>query len=159
MRVRTASRTCGATPVEVPLRFAHTLPELALTLALLGIVAGTAVPKVAATAARWHVRAAARETVDALVLAREAALARGAVATFAVDTARGEVTVTCAGDTITRRALAALHGVRVAASGDSVRYAPDGLATGVSNTTLLLARGALVDSVVVSRLGRVRWTE
>ncbi|MBM3906534.1 MAG: hypothetical protein FJ363_00505 [Gemmatimonadetes bacterium] len=141
------------------MRRAHTLPELALTIALLGIAVGTALPRVAGITTGWHVRAAVREVVNALVLAREAALVRGAVATFTVDAVRGEVTVTCAGDTITRRALTALHGVRVAASGDFVRYAPDGLATGVSNTTVLVARGPHVDSIVVSRLGRVRWSE
>lgn len=141
------------------MRRAHTLPELALTLALLAIVAATAVPSLLATTARWQVRAAVADLVNALVLTREAALARGAVASFVVDAARGEVTVTCAGDTIARRAVGALHGVTLAASSDSVRYAPDGVATGVSNTTLLVVRGSRIDSVIVSRLGRVRWTQ
>ncbi len=141
------------------MRRAHTLPELTLTLALLALVAAMAVPPLVETTARWKMRAAVTDLVNALVLAREAALARGTVASFVVDAARGVVTVTCAGDTIARRAVGAMHGVTLAASGDSVRYAPDGLATGVSNTTLLVVRGARIDSVVVSRLGRVRWTE
>ncbi|MHB8839949.1 MAG: GspH/FimT family pseudopilin [Gemmatimonadaceae bacterium] len=141
------------------MRRAHTLPELTLTLALLALVAAMAVPPLVETTARWKMRAAVTDLVNALVLAREAALARGTVASFVVDAARGVVTVTCAGDTLVRRAVGALHGVTLAASGDSVRYAPDGLATGVSNTTLLVVRGARIDSVVVSRLGRVRWTE
>jgi Tfp pilus assembly protein FimT len=141
------------------MRRAHTLPELVLTLALLAIVAATAVPSLVATTARWQVRAAVADLVNALVLTREAALARGAVATFVVDAARGEITVTCAGDTIARRAVGALHGVKLAASSDSVRYAPDGVATGVSNTTVLVVRGHLIDSIVVSRLGRVRWSQ
>ncbi len=141
------------------MRRAHTLPELALTLALLAIVAATVVPSLAAMTARWQVRAAVADLVNALVLTREAALARGAVASFVVDAARGEVTVTCAGDTIARRAVGALHGVTLAASSDSVRYAPDGVATGVSNTTLLVVRGPRIDSVIVSRLGRVRWSQ
>jgi Tfp pilus assembly protein FimT len=141
------------------MRRAHTLPELALTLALLAIIAATAVPRVVDLSARWRVRAAVGDVVNALVLAREAALARGTVASFVINAARGEVVVTCAGDTIVHRAVGALHGVTFAASGDSVRYAPDGLATGVSNTTVIVALGAHVDSVVVSRLGRIRWTE
>jgi len=141
------------------MRRAHTLPELVLTLALLAIVAATAVPSLAATTARWQVRAAVADLVNALVLTREAALARGALATFVVDAARGGVTVTCAGDTVARRAVGAQHGVRIFASSDSVRYAPDGVATGVSNTTLLVVRGSRIDSVIVSRLGRVRWSQ
>jgi Tfp pilus assembly protein FimT len=139
------------------MRRAHTLPEVALTLALLALCAAIAVPSIVRTSAQWALRAASGDVVNALVLAREAAVARGAIATVVVDAPRGEVTVLCAGDTITRRAITALHGVTMAASSDSVRYAPDGVATGVSNTTVLLARGGLVDSVVVSRLGRVRW--
>jgi Tfp pilus assembly protein FimT len=141
------------------MRPAHTLYELILTLSLLSLVTAMAVPPIAAATVRWQVRAAVTDVVNALVLTREAALTRGTVASFVVNASRGEVTVTCGGDTIARRAIGALHGVTLAASGDSVRYAPDGLATGVSNTTLLIVRGARVDSVVVSRLGRVRWTE
>ncbi len=139
------------------MRHAHTLPELVLTLSLLAIIATMAVPPLIDTAARWRLRAAVGDIVNTLVLAREAALARGSLATLVVDAPRGEVTVVCGGDTIARRAIGATHGVTLAASGDSVRYAPDGLATGVSNTTLLVALGARIDSVVVSRLGRVRW--
>lgn len=138
-------------------RPAHTLPELALTLALLALVAAIAAPSLAQGTTNWKVRAAVSDVVNALVLAREAALARGAAATFAVDPARGTIAVTCGRDTLLHRALGASHGVTLAASGDSVRYAPTGLATGLSNLTLLVARGGRVDSVVVSRLGRVRW--
>jgi len=140
-------------------RRALTLPEITLTLALVALVAAIATPRLIGATAGWHVRAAVADLVNALILTRETALARGATASFVIDGARGEITVTCAGDTIARRAITALHGVTLVASGDSVRYAPDGLATGVSNTTLLVARGPHVDSVVVSRLGRVRWTE
>jgi len=138
-------------------RRALTLPEVILTLALVALVAAIALPTVVGSTARWHVRAAVGDVVNALVLTREVALTRGATASFVVDAVRGEIVVTCAGDTIAHRAVAALHGVTIVASGDSVRYAPDGLATGVSNTTLLIARGPRIDSVVVSRLGRVRW--
>ena len=141
------------------MRRAYTLPELALTLGLLAIISATAIPTLAAATARWQVRAAVADLVNALVLAREAALARGSVALLVVDAAHGRVTVTCAGDTIVSRAVSAMHGVTLSASGDSVRYAPDGLATGVSNTTVLVVRGSRVDSVIVSRLGRVRWSQ
>lgn len=139
------------------MRRAHTLPEVALTLALVALLAATAVPTVSGVAARSHLHAATADIVNALVLTREAALARGTTAVFAVHNTTGEIVVTSAGDTLAHRTLTALHGVTLIASGDSVRYAPDGLATGVSNTTILIARGEYVDSVVVSRLGRVRW--
>lgn len=139
------------------MRRAHTLIELAITLALVSLVAAIAVPSLLGTTERWKLRAAAADIVNALVLTREAALARGTTATFVVDILRGEVRVTCGADTLARRAIGALHGVSLLASGDSVRFGPDGLATGVSNTTMLIVRGVRVDSVVVSRLGRIRW--
>jgi len=139
------------------MRHAHTLIELTITLALVSLVAAIATPSLVGTTERWRLRAAAADIVNALVLTRELALARGTTATFVVDVARGEVRVTSGTDTIAHRAVAALHGVTLAASGDSVRFGPDGLATGVSNTTLLIVRGARIDSVVVSRLGRIRW--
>ena len=141
-----------------PMRHAHTLIELTITLALMSLVLAIAMPPLVGTTERWRLRAAAADVVNALVLTREAALARGTTATFVIDLARGEVRVTCGADTIARRAIAALHGVTLAASGDSVRFGPDGLASGVSNITVLIVRGARVDSVVVSRLGRIRWT-
>jgi len=141
------------------MRSAHTLPELTLTVALLALVAAIAVPSIGAATARWRLRAASADIVNALVLARDVALARGTSAAFVVDALRGEVHVSCGGDTVVRRAVGATHGVTLAASGDTVRDAPDGLATGVSNTTVLVVLGTRVDSIVVSRLGRVRWTE
>ncbi len=139
------------------MRHAHTLIELTITLALVSLMAAIATPSLVGTTERWRLRAAAADVVNALVLTRELALARGTTATFVVDVARGEVRVTSGADTIARRAVAALHGVTLAASGDSVRFGPDGLATGVSNTTVLIIRRARIDSVVVSRLGRIRW--
>jgi Tfp pilus assembly protein FimT len=139
------------------MRHAHTLIELTITLALVSLMAAIATPSLVGTTERWRLRAAAADIVNALVLTRELALARGTTATFVVDHVRGEVRVTSGGGTIARRAIVALHGVTLAASGDSVRFGPDGLATGVSNTTLLIGRGTRIDSVVVSRLGRIRW--
>jgi len=139
-------------------RAAHTIAELTLALTLMGLMAAIAVPPLAATSARWRLRAAGGDVVNAITYARETALARGVQSTVVIDDASGEVRVTAGADTLFRRAISALHGVTLATSGDSVRFAPDGLATGVSNLTVLLVLGTRVDSVVVSRLGRVRWS-
>jgi Tfp pilus assembly protein FimT len=144
--------------MRIARRAAHTLAELVLALTLMGIVASIAVPSLAAASARWRLRAAGGDVVNAIAYAREAALARGVQSTVVIDEGAAEVRVTCGADTLFRRAIGALHGVTMASSGDSVRFAPDGLATGVSNVTVLLVIGTRVDSVVVSRLGRVRWS-
>jgi Tfp pilus assembly protein FimT len=149
----------GAHAPRFSMRWAHTLPELVLTITLLAILSAITVPPLAGVTSRWRVRAASTDIVNALVLAREVALARGVSAAFVVDAPRGEIRVTCGGDTVVRRAISAQHGVTIAASGDTVRYAPDGLATGVSNMTVLVVHCTRIDSIVVSRLGRVRWVE
>lgn len=140
-------------------RTAYTLVELALILTLIGVVVAVVTPSIAHQITYWKVKAAVADVVNALVLAREAALARGVPAVFVVSPARGTIAVTCGGDTLAFRTPAETHGVTLTASNDTVRYAPNGLASGVSNLTLIIARGERVDSVVVSRLGRVRTTE
>ena len=144
--------------MRIARRAAHTMVELVLALTLMSIVAGIAVPPLVTASARWRLRAAGGDVVNAIAYAREAALARGVQSTVVIDERAAEVRVTCGADTLFRRAIGALHGVTVATSGDSLRFAPDGLATGVSNLTVLLVIGTRVDSVVVSRLGRVRWS-
>ena len=48
------------------------------------------------------------------------------------------------------------HGVTLSATRDSMAYAPNGLGYGASNLSIIVRRGAVTDTVVVSRLGRVR---
>jgi Tfp pilus assembly protein FimT len=99
------------------------------------------------------VEAAAREVVDAFALARLAALRHGA-ANVQFDSA--SVTVRAGGAVVYARNVTDLHGVRVRANTPTVRYAATGLGAGLSNGTVLLSRGATTDSVIISRLGRVR---
>jgi Tfp pilus assembly protein FimT len=157
---RAQCRTLDFTRIrtEGTMRAAHTIAELALTLTLMALMAAIALPPMTAASARLRLRAAGGDVVNGIVHARQAALARGSVTTVVIDAPAAEVRVTCGADTLYRRAIGALHGVSMASSGDSIRFAPDGLATGVSNLTVLLTLGARVDSVVVSRLGRVRWS-
>ena len=48
------------------------------------------------------------------------------------------------------------HGVRLGATRLELRYTPNGLGYGASNTRLTIGRGRSADTVIVSRLGRVR---
>jgi hypothetical protein len=52
--------------------------------------------------------------------------------------------------------VGALYGVRLEPSRDSMAYAPSGLGWGGANLRVVVRRGAAADTVVVSRLGRVR---
>ena len=137
------------------MRRAVTLVDLALALTLSALAAAIALPRVGRLADALRVRGAANDLVASLALARQAALARGALATLGADTLTGAVWVECAGDTLSRRPLTTHWGVRLSASRPAVRFAPTGLGYGAANTTLVVRRGGASDTIVVSRLGRV----
>jgi hypothetical protein len=59
-------------------------------------------------------------------------------------------------DTVRHLALGARYGVRLAATRDSMAYVAPGLGHGAANLRVVLTRGLAADTIVVSRLGRVR---
>jgi Tfp pilus assembly protein FimT len=138
------------------MRRAHTLAELAVILAILGIICAVAVPRILRDTDRVHVRGAIREVVNALAAARATAVARGQHVAVRFEPVSSTVLVSAGGDTILVRRLDAVHGVRITSNRDSLAYAPTGLGYGAANQTVVLRRGAAVDTVVISRLGRVR---
>lgn len=138
-----------------PLRQGTLLLELALTCALVGIVAAIAVPNVRAIRDRYGVRSARQDVVLGLWAARRAATMRGTNASFIVDARTARVRVLADSDTVFSRDLATLHGVTVSVTRDSVTYGPTGLGYGAANTRIVVARGGRADTITTSRLGRV----
>ena len=134
-----------------------TLIELVVVAVIIGALCAIAVPRLLRYIDRTHVRHATNEVVATLALARSAALARGEHVTTRFDSASAVVTVTAGADTIALRALGDLHGVRIRSNRDSTAYGPAGLGYGAANQTVIVERGRASDSVVISRLGRVRW--
>lgn len=137
-------------------RHGTTLVELSLVLAVAGILTSVAVPSLHAAADRLAMRGAAQDVRLALALARDRAVRLGEYVSFVADPATGRVRVVAAGEPLFERAIATRRGVVLTATRDSITYAPTGLGWGAANTTIVLRRGARVDSIVVSRLGRVR---
>lgn len=133
-----------------------TLPETIVVLCLLGILAVVAGLRVVSFRDRISVRGAATEAATTFALARRWALSRSVRTAVGIDTATATLTVRSYSDTVARRALGASHGVTLAATRDSMAYAPNGLGYGASNLTLVLRRGTRAETLVVSRLGRVR---
>ena len=138
------------------MRRGATLPEIIIALCMLGIVTAVAGLRVADFRDRSSVRRAAGETVATFAAARRWSLSRSVRTAVSIDTAAATLLVRSYGDTILLRRLRASHGVGLSTSRDSMAYAPNGLGYGASNLTVVLRRGAAAETVVVSRLGRVR---
>ncbi|HUK62546.1 MAG TPA: GspH/FimT family pseudopilin [Dongiaceae bacterium] len=138
------------------MRAGQTLPELLTVLTIIGVLSGIALPNVKAARDQAVVRDGITELAAALNSARAAALRRDARAVAAFDTARGEARVIVERDTLLVRQVGAELGVTLSASRDSVVYGPSGRGYGAANTTLIVRRGAVEDTITVSRLGRVR---
>ena len=133
-----------------------TLIELTLVLVIIGVLCALGVPKLLRFIDRSRVRHATNEIVSALAMARTGALARQAHVTVLFDPDRSSVTVTAGADTIVDRELGVVYGVAVRSNRDSTVYGPTGLGYGAANQTVIVRRGSAEDSVVISRLGRVR---
>ena len=125
-------------------------------LALVGAVGAMVAGAWRALADRARVRMATADLAALLAEARDEALARALIVAASVDTADGSVTLRCGRDTLARRPIGALHGVRLAASRDSVAYSALGVGRGLANARFIAKRGGAAETVWVSRLGRVR---
>ena len=138
------------------MRRGATLPELILVLAVIAILGAIAIPRAVGLRDRMSVRAATLETISTFALARRWAISRSSRTAITFDTAAAALTVRSFSDTVVRRRLGSSHAGTLSASRDSMAYAPNGLGYGASNLTVVLRRGAAAETIVVSRLGRVR---
>ena len=155
-RVRAALNIPLPQPGGAVARMGHTLIEMLAVLTIIGVLAAMAAPNVRVARDQAIVRDAATEIVATLDAARSAALRRGTLAVAAFDTVRGEARVIAETDTLLVHQIGTELGVTLSASRDSVVYGPSGRGYGASNTTLIVTRGGMADTVTVSRLGRVR---
>jgi prepilin-type N-terminal cleavage/methylation domain-containing protein len=137
-------------------RSGTTVVELLVVMAILGVLAAIAVPRAVTAMDRMCVRGATQDVVLTLAAARAAASRRGAYVSFVADTRAGRVRAVAGGETLVERDLIHARGVKLEASRESVTFAPGGLGWGAANTTVIVSRGTRSDTVVMSRLGRVR---
>lgn len=132
------------------------LLELLIVLTVIGIVLAIAIPRTRAELDRTMVRSAALDVRTTLGLARTLALASHAVVTVDVDSATGMLRVRRGDEVIMRRTVGPAHGVRLAATRDSLAYDPYGMGRGASNLSIRVRKGIAAETVFVSRLGRIR---
>ncbi len=133
-----------------------TLFEVGLTVTVIGVLAAAAAPRFGAYRDRLAVDAAATSTMSILAAARHVAQRRALAATVRFDTATATILVMSGRDTLERRPLGEVHGVRLASTRDSIALAPSGLGYGAANTQVVIRRNAAADTIAVSRLGRAR---
>lgn len=155
-------RFVGGASYRVPMRRAipragTSMPELVTVLLLTAIVVAVAIPRMRELTERTAVRGAVAEIVATLSAARQLAASRGGGVAVAVDSRHATIAVIGDGDTLTTRRLGSVFGVTIRSTRDSLAYDARGLGMGAANLTFVVVRGTTADTVVVSRLGRVRW--
>lgn len=134
-----------------------TLPELAVALAIMAIVLSITLHRFTALRDATSVRSAVGDMGSAFSLARQFAVSQRRVVAIVLDTGRGVVELRSGGVSILRRELAASYGVHLGSNRDSAVYDARGLGYGLSNLSVAIRRGHFVDTLTISRLGRVRW--
>lgn len=138
-------------------RYGVTLVELCLVLALVGILASIATQQITRYLDRTAARAAVAEAATVLLRARDEATAQRTPISVRIDTVVATLELSARGVVLSRAALGHAHGVTLSTTRDSLTYDVRGLGYGAANLTLIARRGAAAESLVVSRLGRVRW--
>jgi Tfp pilus assembly protein FimT len=134
-------------------RTGTTLLEVTLALALVGVTMSIAALPIRDWLDGHAVRQAARETVTLFAAARRAAIRYGG-ATVQLHPAGVRLE---ARDSLLRdQEFAVRLRVSLRSNTTTFTFGSTGLGRGVGNGTIILARGRRADTVVVSRLGRVR---
>jgi prepilin-type N-terminal cleavage/methylation domain-containing protein len=138
-------------------RNAFSLVELLLVVMLMGVLMALAAPRLSAMRDSASVRAAMADLGADFSMARQSAITRRAVVAVVLDTAFGVVELRSATRMMSRHTLGATYGIVLGSNRDSAVYDSRGLGYGVSNLTVTVRRGAIVDTLTMSRMGRVRW--
>ena len=133
-----------------------TLLELTVALAVLGVLTALALPRARGMLDRARVAAARTQAVTVFAIARHLAIRQSRRTTVTIDERAGLMLVHIGTDTAHRRNLGRSFGVALESTQDSMSYHPTGIGYGAANLSLRITRGRAADTVVVSRLGRVR---
>jgi Tfp pilus assembly protein FimT len=145
-------------PMFITMERGVTLLELALALAVAGFMLALSVPKLGRVLDHIATEAAARDVASALASAREAArdLGRRVRVRVTPDTVFLDTLGTVAWAAWRTRQGPAARGVLLTTSNPMVTFAPNGLTWGVSNSSMTFRRGSQVETLVISRVGRIR---
>jgi len=139
------------------------LVELAFVLLIVAVLVAVGLPRLRPFLDRIATDQAAREITTAIAVGRSGAVmqATRARVTIAADTLRIDrlnVGSAAEWEPWWRRPGPGDLGVQIEVSNPEVVFGPTGLGWGAANTKVVLRRGSQVETITVSRLGRVkRW--
>jgi prepilin-type N-terminal cleavage/methylation domain-containing protein len=133
-----------------------TLPELAVSLSIMSILSAIAVPRAAGFIDGVRLRAAVIEIESLFESARHLAIARSEQVAVEIDAETATVYVTAGPDTLRTGRIGLEHNVQIFATRARMAYSAIGVGYGAANLSVVVRRNAVADTVVVSRLGRVR---
>ena len=139
------------------MRRGSTIIELAVTLGVLSILSAITIPWMGEILDRMKVRSAAVEIESLFSAARHIAIARAAQATVEIDPVAQSISISVGSDTVRKRKIGAAHDVQISATRARMSYSATGMGYGAANLSVVVRRNASVDTVFVSRLGRVRY--
>ena len=139
------------------MRRAFTIIELTVTLCILSILSAIAIPRMGAILDRVKVRSAAVEIESLFSAARHIAIARGTQATVEIDPRAQSINISVGSDTVRKRDIGMAHDVQLSATRSRMSYSATGMGYGAANLSVVVRRNSAVDTVFVSRLGRVRY--
>jgi prepilin-type N-terminal cleavage/methylation domain-containing protein len=138
------------------MRHAFTIIELTVTVCIVSILSAIAIPWAGSILDRVQVMSATIEIESLFSAARHIAIARAAHATVDIDTIARSINVSVGSDTVRKREIGTAHGVRLSATRTRMSYSATGTGYGAANLSVVVRRNRAVDTVFVSRLGRVR---
>lgn len=137
----------------------YTLIETLVVIALLGILAAVAFPRLARSSDSMSVRTSKQRVASYLAVTRSAAIQRGRMARFVITGNTIKVLVDSAATQATFAKvidLGADQRVSISATRDTIPFDPRGLASGFSGTArIVVSRAAARDSVCVIGKGRI----
>ena len=138
------------------MRRAFTAIELTIVICILAVLSAITMPAAATLLDRIRVRGAVTEIESLFGAARHAAIAHAMLASVEIDTASRTISITVGGDTVRKAALGSELGIELAANRSGMSYSPTGVGYGAANLSVFVRKSSIVDTIVVSRLGRVR---
>lgn len=138
-------------------RDGHTLIELVLVVAIIGLTSLVGMRQLHLYLDRVATRDAVRAAGGVVARARDEAVALHTPVSVRIDTTSATLELLSRNAPFARAALGEVHGVALSTTRAAITFDVRGLGYGAANLTLVARRGRAADTLVVSRLGRVRY--